>query len=358
MTAKAHDRCWIEVDLRALVNNARALAKHARAPLLPMVKADAYGLGVIPVVKSLEALEPWGYGVATIAEGEEIRAAGIGRPILVTTPAEPTAKALKAARTARLTPALGDATAIRMWMMLGGGDWHLSIDTGMNRSGVRFDEVGTLAEELKSCPPAGAFTHFHSSESNDGSVELQTQRFRDAVEALPAKPALLHAENSAAIVRGGASPWSFTRPGVFLYGVASGAPLHPEPVAHFRAAVVDLHDIPAGETVSYNGTWTAQRPSRIATLGAGYADGYRRLLGNKGTVLLHGRRVPVVGTVTMDLTMIDVTDVPCERGDIATLMGQDGSEIVTAEDVGAAAGLSPYEVLTSLRARAPREYHR
>ena len=216
VTAKAHDRCWIEVDLRALVNNARALGKHARVPLLPMVKADAYGLGVVPVVKSLEALDPWGYGVATIAEGEDIRAAGITRPILVTTPSEPTAKALKAAHTAKLTPSLGDGTAIRVWMMLGGRDWHLSIDTGMNRSGIRFDEVGTLADELKSCPPVGAFTHFHSSESNDGSMELQTQRFRDAVAALPAKPALLHTENSAAIVRGGASQWSFVRPGVCL----------------------------------------------------------------------------------------------------------------------------------------------
>ena len=353
---KATDRAWIDVNLGALVRNAQALAKHARKPLLPMVKADAYGLGVVPIARVLDTIDPWGFGVATVAEGEELRKAGIQRPILVTTPVEPYARPLKAMRAAHLTPSLGEGTAIRMWMMLGGGDWHLAIDTGMNRAGVRYDSVGSLADELNACPPAGAFTHFHSAEGDDGSMELQTQRFRDAIAALPAKPALLHTENSAAIARTSPSPWSFVRPGVFLYGVGSGAMLQPEPVVSFGACVVDMHDVPIGETVSYNATWTARRPTRVATLSVGYADGYRRLLGNKGTVLINGRRAPIVGTVTMDLTMVDATDIPCERGDVALFMGRYDDELITAEDVAAACGLSPYEILTSLKARVPRSY--
>ena len=137
-----------------------------------------------------------------------------------------------------------------------------AIDSGMNRAGVRHDTVGSIADELKACPPAGAFTHFHSAEAGDGSMEAQTQRFRDAVAALPAKPALLHTENSAAIARTSPSPWSFVRPGVFLYGVGSGAKLQPEIVVTFGTCIVDMHDVPTGDTVSYNATWTAKRPTR------------------------------------------------------------------------------------------------
>ena len=357
-TSKAHaaHRAWIEVDLHALVRNAQAVQKHARVPIMPMVKADAYGLGVGPVVRALESLEPWGYGVATVTEGEELRSARVHRPILVTAPTERGVRPLQAMRAARLTPALGDEQAIRTWMMTGGGHWHLSIDTGMSRAGIRWTDVGSLAEALRACPPAGAFTHCVSSEADDGSLELQTQRFRDAVAAMPEPPGLLHTENSAAIARTSPSPWSFVRPGVFLYGVGSGAALEPEPVVYMRSSVVDLRELHPGDTVSYGATWTAKRPTRIATLSIGYADGYRRSLGNNGTALISGRRVPVVGTVTMDLTMIDVTDVPCELGDIATLIGADGNEAVTVADVGAACGLSPYEILTGLRARAVREY--
>ena len=348
-------RCWIEVDLAAIVRNAQRLVAQARKPLLPMVKADAYGLGAVPVARALESVEPWGYGVATIEEGEELRGAGIARPILVTAPVAPHARWLKPLRAAGLTPSFGDAQSIRLWMMLGGGDWHLAIDTGMNRAGVRWDEVASLAEELRACPPAGAYTHFHSSELDDGSVDAQIERFRAAVDALPARPPLLHAENSGAIERL-QTDFGFARPGVFLYGVHNGGLIAPEPVVTFRARVVDLRDVKPGESVSYDATWKATVPTRVATLGVGYADGYRRSLGNKGTVLVNGKRAQVVGTVTMDMTMVDVTGIPCERGDVATLIGADGEEAITAADVGAACGLSPYEILTSLRARPHRSY--
>jgi alanine racemase len=192
---------------------------------------------------------------------------------------------------------------------------------------------------------------------DDGTIEQQTQRFRDALAALPSVPAVLHVENSAAIERTSPSPWSFTRPGVFLYGVGSGGTITPEPVVSFRASIVAMNDLKIGETVSYDATWTAVRPSRIATVAAGYADGYRRSLSNAGSILVNGRRAKVVGTVTMDMTMIDVTDLPCERGNIATLIGRDGDQEIRVPDLATASGLSPYEILTGLRARAPRVYH-
>jgi alanine racemase len=265
---------------------------------------------------------------------------------------------LPAARAAGIVPTIGDAASIGAWHESGGGPWHLAIDTGMQRAGVRWDRVGALADALRLEPPAGAFTHFHSSEADDGSREEQERRFRDAIAALPERPAVLHTENSAAIARRSPSEWSLVRPGVFLYGVGSGdsAMIHPEPVAHLRAGVVDLRDVAVGETVSYGASWRAARASRVATIACGYADGYRRSLGNRGAVLLNGARVPVVGTVTMDMTMVDATDASCALGDVATLLGRDGADLITAEAVGEACGLSPYEILTGLAQRAPRRY--
>lgn len=320
-----------------------------------MVKADGYGLGAVAVARALEAVDPWGFGVATIDEGEELRAAGITRTILLLSPTAGS-KQFPRLRAARITPSFGEARTILEWYRSGGGDWHLAVDTGMNRAGLRFDNMGCVADLTRACPPAGAFTHFHSAELDNGSMERQTQRFRDAIAALPAAPPLLHAENSAAIERTSPSPWSFVRPGVFLYGVGSGGPLSPEPVVSFRARVVDLHELTPGDSVSYDATWTAVRATRVATVAAGYADGYRRSLGNAGTTLVNGHRANVVGTVTMDMTMIDVTDLPCELGDVVTLIGRDGDHAVSAVDVAAACRLSPYEILTGLRARPPRVY--
>jgi alanine racemase len=358
-TAENTTRAWVDIDLGALVRNGAAMARHARVPLLPMVKADAYGLGMGAVVAALETLDPFGFGVATVTEGAELRAHGVSRPVLVFTPILPDDFA--AARAAALTPALSDAAAVAAWTETGGGPWHFAVDTGMSRAGIRWDSVGGIAELVRRSPPTGAFTHFHSAEVDDGSMELQERRFRVALAVLAdvgVRPATLHADNSAAIARHSPSVWNVVRPGVFLYGVGSGshAALRPEPVVRLRARVVDLREVRPGESVSYGASWVAARPSRIATLAIGYADGYRRSLGNRGTALLRGRRVPVVGTVTMDMTMIDVTGVSCDVGDAATLIGSDGAETISVEDVGKACGLSPYEILTGLRQRAPRSY--
>jgi len=349
-------RAWVEVDLGALRRNGAALANRARVPLLAVIKADGYGLGAVRVAGVLEPLAPWGFGVATVAEGVELRDAGVTRPILVLSPVLP--DEYDAIRSAELRPSLGSAAAITEWMRPGAGPWHLSIDTGMNRAGISWTEVESLRETLGRAQPEGAYTHFHSADANDTSVSEQLRRFRCALESLPARPRYLHAENSPALERGGVSPWDLARPGVFLYGVGGGvgATMSPEPVAHLRARVIDLRSVPDGDTVSYGATWRAQGTRRIATLGIGYADGYRRALSNRGVVLLNGTRVPVAGIVTMDMTMIDVTDVPCEVGDVATLIGRDGDDVLTVDEVAATAQILSYELLVGLKLRVPRFY--
>ncbi len=345
----------MEVDLDAIVRNARAMAARASA-ILPMVKADAYGLGAVRVAGALEQLSPWGYGVATVEEGIELRDAGITRPVVLFTSVE--REELSAARDARLTPSLASAEAVAEWAVIGGGAWHLPIDTGMSRSGVRWSEVGALSQLLRDHPPEGAFTHFHSAALDDGSLEAQESRFERALAQLPAMPRVLHAENSAALARGAHSKWSLARPGIFLYGVATGvnAQLEAEPVVAVRARIVELRRVAAGESVSYDATFRAERETRIATLPVGYADGYRRALGNRAHALVGGRRAPVVGVVTMDMTMLDVTDVAAEIGEIATLIGSDGAEQIAIGDLAAWASASPYELLTGLHARLPRHY--
>lgn len=350
-------RAWVEIDLGALRRNGAVMAARATA-LLPMVKAQAYGIGAVAAARALENLSPWGFGVATVDEGRELRDAGIERPIIVFTPLLPAD--LADVRDARLTPALGTAEQIDAWRALGFGveDWHLAIDTGMHRAGVHWDEVERLRQLLDAAPPQGAFTHFHSAECDDGSRDEQERRFEQAVARLPKRPELLHTENSAALARTAKSRWSLARPGIFLYGVGSGsrALVQPESVASLRARVTEIHTLHDGDSVSYGATYRAHGARRIATLPVGYADGYRRVFGNRADALVHGQRAPVVGTVTMDMTMIDVTDTPCEIGDVVTLIGRDGDRLRDVESVARDGDLSPYEVLTGLQSRLPHKY--
>ncbi len=352
-------RAWIEVDLDAVRRNAERVAAHSGLPMIPMVKGDAYALGVLPIVRVLEPLAPYAYGVSVPAEGEELRAAGIARKIILYTPCLP--HELARAHAARLTPSLSRAEQIRAWVTLGGGDWHLVVDSGMHREGIAWDAVESLRELLVAYPPAGVYTHFHSADADAASVAEQERRFVAAVSALPARPGLVYADNSPAMARRGGSPYGATRPGAFLYGLSGGphALIHPDPVVHVRARILELRWVEAGETVSYGATWTAQRGTRVATVAIGHADGWRRALSNWSDALLHGCRVPLIGNVTMDMTMADVTDcsgAAAEVGDVVTLLGADGAETLTLDGVATRAGLSPYELLNGLRSRLPHHY--
>ncbi len=348
-------RAWVEVDLGALCRNGAAIAARAGVPLLPMVKADGYGVGGLRAALALDALDPWGFGVSSAAEGQELRRAGITRPIIVFTPILRTE--IDSLRRADLTPALGDPAVIESWGRTG-RPWHLQIDTGMSRAGMPWHEVGTHRALLERTAPQGVFTHLHSAERRDDSRDQQEKRFAAALKELPEIPSIVHVENGAAVESRAPSPWTLCRPGIFLYGVSTveGSPLVPEPVASIRGRIVELRTIAAGEAVSYEATWRAPSARRIATVPIGYADGYRRALSNRGIALVRGLRVKVVGIVTMDMTMLDVTDVEASLGDVVTLLGADGDDVITVSELAQLSGLSPYELLTGLARRLPRQY--
>lgn len=365
-------RAWVEIDLDALRRNADALRARARLPLVPMVKADAYGLGMLSVVRALggdfdDGPRPevgravaWGFGVATLEEAAALRAAHCRSRILCTSPL--TFAELPHAKTLDVRPALHRADDIAAWAALDGGPWHLSIDTGMSRAGVRWDAVDDIHDAVRAHSPEGVFTHFHSAECEDGSRALQETRFADALRILGRSlraDVLMHSDNSAAIAaRAAGSPGHLVRPGIGLYGSTIVERLPVQQVVHLRARIVDLRDVREGESVSYGASWTATGVRRIATASIGYADGYRRALSNRGEALVHGVRVPVAGTVTMDMTMLDVTALGdrCQVGDVATFIGEDGGQCLHTDDVAARADLSPYELLTGLRSRPPRLY--
>jgi alanine racemase len=343
-------RAWVDVDLGALRANARTVAAISGARLLPMVKADGYGLGALAAVRALEPLEPWGYGVATVDEGATLRAAGIDRPIVVFSPLIPDAIPRYLAH--RLRPAIDEIEALRAWLGQGSAPFHVDIDTGMSRSGFRWTgDTGWRNLLAGSAGFEGCFTHFHSAEGDPASVHRQWRRFQQLLEALPGRPPLVHVANSAAALQGNTYACDLVRPGIFLYGGGAGGPA-PEPVARLRARVVSERIVRAGETVSYGGTWTAPRDTRVATLAIGYADGVPRSLSNTGVVELGGRLAPIVGRVTMDFIMV-APDVAVSRGDVATIFGG----LVSLDDQARRAGTISYELLTSLGPRLPRRYH-
>ena len=351
-------RAWVEVSLAAVVENARTVARIAGTRLLPIVKADAYGVGAVAVARALEQLDPWGYGVATIEEGAELRAAGIARPVLVCAPGRP--DQFERYRRFDLTPALGERESLAAWIALRPErPCHIEIDTGMGRSGVRWDEI----DDVRDLPGAerieGCYTQFHSSERSDGTIELQLERFLEAVGQLPRRPMLLHVANSAAALRDRKYAFDAVRPGVYLYGGTPGGGIEPgKPVVSVRAVVVSVRRVRAGDSVSYNAAWTAPRDTVVATLGIGYADGLRRSVApsGKATVLLNGARCPIIGLVTMDMTMIETGATPVAVGDVATLVGEARGDVNTLEQFAAWSGVLQRDFLCGLGPRLPRIY--
>ncbi len=350
-------RAWVEVDLAAVVENARTVARVAGTRLLPVVKANAYGVGAVAVSKALEALDPWGYGVATVEEGAELRAAGITRPIVVFMPVQP--PLFEAFDRFRLTPSLGDARSIAQWTARGERAFHLEIDTGMGRSGVRWDEIDAIREAAGTPYLEGCFTQFHSADRRDGSSDEQLARFERAVARLPRRPALLHVANSAAALADRRYAFDLVRPGVFLYGGSPGDGFpEPRPVVSVRARVLAVRRVLAGDSVSYGALWRAARSTTVATLGIGYADGLRRSVGlsGRGAVLIRGRRCPIIGAVMMDLTMVEVGGEPAQVGDVATVIGAADGGRITLEEFSGWCGELQRAVLTSLGPRLPRIY--
>jgi alanine racemase len=349
----ARDRAWLEVDLAALRRNARRFQELIAAPLLPMVKANAYGLGAVAVATALESVNPWGYGVATADEGAALREAGISRPILVFTPLRPAA--IDFLMHHRLIPVIGDLEALDAWLSGGGGAFHVEIDTGMSRSGFRWHDetlIGALGQRLASASGfQGIFTHFHSADSDPAATVEQADRFEEVLGALGSRPSLVHLSASAGAQWGAEYGIDLARPGIYLYGGRAGT-LQPEPVARLCARVVALRRLRPGDTVSYGALATVETATTIATLAIGYGDGVPRSLGSHGMIEINGMVVPLVGRVTMDMIMVDVDDRAVALGDVATIFGG----LVALDDQAGFAGTNSYELLTAISPRVARRY--
>jgi alanine racemase len=361
------------VDLGVLGENYRRLreAIGPRVGIIAVVKADAYGHGAVRVARMLEGLGVRGFGVATVEEGVELQEAGVRSPILIMGAAFGRDHEEVLAR--KLVPMVGDpedverfARAARALSLLRAAI-HVKVDTGMTRLGVTTDLFGELLRQAARHPSVrvdGLATHFAcADEAEAAPTEQQLERFIGCLEqarALGADPQVIHAANSAATLRFPRSRFDLVRPGLCLYG-ARGSEHVPDPglrpVMSLHTRVNALRRVPAGTAVSYGATFVTQRPSVIATLPVGYADGYPRGLSNRGQVLVKGKRAPVVGRVCMDLTMVDVTEVEgVGVGDAVTLLGGEGAAAIGPDELARWAGTISYEILCGFSRRVPRVY--
>jgi alanine racemase len=359
--------CWAEIDLDAFASNVRLMADRAApARLYAVVKANAYGHGAVACGRA--AMEAGAHGLAVICvdEAEELRRAGLGAPLLVigTTPASDAGRVVSLG----LMPTVGSSELVEALAAAAGRartkvPVHLEVETGLNRHGLT---PQALAERFRSTPGIeirGLFTHFAAAEEGD-------QRFtRSQFEQLKAVSARLpwiaerHCAASASVLLDHEMALDAVRAGLALYGyrpapwVGSDAEL--KPVLALRARIARVLDVERGATVGYGRTWAASKPARIALVMCGYADGYRRALGNRALVAVRGQLAPVVGRVAMDMAMVDVTAIPAAAvGDVVTLLGRDGDAEVTADQLADLADTISWEILAGISARVPRLYLR
>ncbi|MFH1764010.1 MAG: alanine racemase [Gemmatimonadota bacterium] len=369
MSTDERTRAWVDVSASALRENFRTVrgAVGDGVRIVPMVKANAYGLGVAEVVAALEPLDPWGYGVAAVGEGVGLRRLGIQKPILVCSPVPPGSyREAVENRLAVSISDLGGLASLRDASLGAGipGRFHLEVDTGMGRSGFDWQGVDDWAPAVAELlgPELvweGCFTHFHSADGRDeGPTSTQWSRFLGTVEQLPSRPegVLLHACNSPGALRKPDFAGDAVRPGIFLYGGIAGDGLPPPvPVAALRARIVYLKDAVPGSTVGYGATYTAPGAERWATAAIGYGDGLPRRLSNRGEAVVRGRRVPIIGRISMDVTVLNVTGVQgTEVGDVVTFFGSAEGGGILLEEVAGHAGTINYEILTGLTQRLPR----
>lgn len=359
-----------EIDLSALKFNYRQLKQCAGSrEMLAVVKANAYGHGAVAISRALENEGAQIFGVATIEEGIELRRAGISSPILCfggslgahvsdlleygLTPAVFNEESIQELN--RQASSLNQKLAV-----------HLKIDTGMTRLGILPSELKPIVQLLKQSSALelkGVFTHLaQADELIEKPTEDQIEKFKQVEEVIQSSSfsvPIYHVANSAALIDKKLDKTDLVRPGLALYGA------YPNPrfekkiplkqVMSLKTQVISVKSVPKGTAVSYGATFITKRPSRVAVIPIGYADGYSRSFSNKGEVLIAGRRVPVIGRVCMDLTMIDVTDLPASSiGDEVVLIGKQGNELIRAEELAQKIGTIPYEIFCSISSRIPR----
>lgn len=400
-----HNRITAYIHMEAITRNLRVIKENLRAgtKIVAVIKTDGYGHGAVPIARMLEPDEDiWGYAVAAVSEARELRNAGLLKPILVLgyTFAEdygwmarhgvrPTVFTSQMARdfareaSERSTGEFIDEASERV----SGGfarkssvqsmendirrniPVHLAVDTGMSRIGVPDTPEG-LASALSIARTdgiriEGVFTHFaRADEKEKGSARGQIERFTRFCDSLSEQGVtgfMRHCSNSAGILELSEANMDMARAGIILYGIYPSDEMdrernHLYPVMELKSHIVCLKRIPAGTPVSYGGTFVSEKEMEIATIPVGYGDGYPRSLSNQGNVLIRGRRARILGRVCMDQLMVDVTGFHAELLDEVTLLGRDGSEEITVDELGAVSGRFPYEFVCDIGKRVPRVY--
>jgi len=369
---------WAEISLSKLRRNfacVRRLAGTRR--VMAVVKADAYGHGAVAIARTLDQAGADWFGVATVEEALELRAAGIEKPVLLlgglymSDPADLIEY--------HLTPTVSSTVRLDTYAECAQRygrtiEFHLKVDTGMGRLGLPPDRVRAFIEHYRELPGLemkGLFTHLASAEDLVASqTEEQAACFHEAlrqVQALGIDPEWIHVANSAALVAGSSFSENLVRVGALLFGYCLPLVLPPEkrmpefppvePILTLKSRVVYLKDVPSGTPLGYGAEFHTRRRSRIATVPVGYADGLSRTLSNRGRVIVRGCCARIVGNISMDLTLVDVTDVPgVDIGDEVILLGQADHCSITALEIAELVGTVPYEVLCSIGKRVPRIY--
>ncbi len=369
-----YDRTCAVVDLDAICQNMESMKRSLprETKIIGVVKADAYGHGAEAVA---DAISPyvWGFAVAAVDEAVLLRRYGIEKPVLVLGPVHesryedlllgeirPTIFTVEAARTFGK-----EASRLKV-----PGRIHLAVDTGMNRIGMEPSPEGVdLAKRIATCPGIiieGIFTHFaKADEADKGPARKQLEtylEFLDKLEENNMDIPVRHCSNSAGILECLGTDLTAVRAGISIYGFYPSDQVDRErvklmPAISWRARITCVKTIPAGASVSYGGTFTAKVPTRVATIAAGYGDGYSRALSGKGYVLIRDRKAPVLGRVCMDQFMVDVTGIPgVTEGEEAVLLGRDGENSITAEEMAFLSGGFHYEILCNIGKRVPRIY--
>jgi alanine racemase len=361
-------RNTVVVDLDAIAHNLRRLSP-PDVPVMAMVKGNAYGHGALAVAEAVLAAGADWLGVALAQEALALRAAGCTAPIFVSTelPAGSEADALLAALSPsvytkggarRLGAAAADlGIAARV---------HLAVDTGLGRSGVPAEHAVAFADHAVAAGlrVTGVWTHLATAEDRDDFTATQLARFQSVVAQLRARgyrPGLRHAANTAAILAWPQSHLDLVRPGIGLFGAVPNADQLPgasalRPALSWRSRVVQTVRLGARQGISYGHTYHTERPSTVATVSVGFADGCPRPLSNRGQVLIRGVRYPIVGVIAMDQLTVDCGDDPVEPGDEVVLIGEQGTETITVSDVAAWAGTIPDEIFCGISPRVPRDY--
>jgi alanine racemase len=373
---------WAEISLKAILHNLRVIRKQVGASrkILAVVKSNAYGLGAVPVAKALQKAGTEWFGVTCANEGVELREAGIRKRILVLTGFWPGEE--KRLIQNNLTPTVtrvDDLGHLERSAKAAGGKarlrFHLKINTGMNRLGISVDEVDCFARTLARCSHIqleGTYTHFASAEDFTARQTNEQEKVflacLDRMRALGVSTGTVHMANSGAICARPSTWADMVRPGAILYGYYQSfdppqkkqevmGQVALQPCLSLRARIISLRNVPVGEGVGYAARFVTKRPSRIAVINAGYADGVVRARTNRGWALVRGRRVPLVGTISMDLTTLDLTDLPeAALGDVVTIYGKDGDAAIEVSEVAHEIGTVTSDLLCALGRRVPKFY--